>query len=123
MYYLVQVNDSFSVFLDRTYVPEQLQDQIIEVESLPGGSGTLRRKEDGTFYYDTLQNDVVEEPTPTPEEPTPKPEPESIEDKLTRMEAQMDSQNAQTLMVIDINLSLYEEILSLREEVASLKGI
>lgn len=72
MYYLFPTGDTFSIFCIRPDLPN-----LIELESLPTGDGILKRREDGTFYYEPFPE--VEPPT-EPELPV---EPEQPKPELT----------------------------------------
>lgn len=76
MIWLYPVGDTFTVF----YVKPNLEG-LLEVESLPEGSGILRRAVDGTFYYEPFP-----EPEVNPEQPI-KPEPPIL--SVEEMQAQI----------------------------------
>ncbi|MEA0556085.1 hypothetical protein U1P98_18695 [Lysinibacillus irui] len=112
MVWLYPVGDTFTVF----YVKPNLEG-LIEVESLPEGSGILRHAADGTFYYEPFPE--PEEPEVNPELPiTPEP-PETLEERIARLESIIEQNN---LITVDAVLGVYEELVALREEIAATKG-
>lgn len=126
MVYLYPNGDTFTIYSDISYLPEEFHSEIIEIDALPEGDGILRRSRDGSVYYEPFLEPVPVEPE-QPSEPVPvepvQPQPvESIEDKLARMEQQLEAQQQQSLTILDVNLTLYEEVLTLREEIATLTG-
>ncbi|WP_418301278.1 hypothetical protein [Lysinibacillus fusiformis] len=61
MIWLYPDGDTFTVF----YVKPDLEG-LIEIESLPEGTGILRRSDDGTFYYEPYPEQEVPEVNPDP---------------------------------------------------------
>lgn len=84
------------------------------------------------FTYDEETNTFSEGSRPEPEfeseselEPKPEPEPESVETmegRLIRMEQKLQDQQQQNLILVDINLTVYEELLNMKEQFAQLNG-
>ncbi|KGR89154.1 hypothetical protein [Lysinibacillus odysseyi] len=107
MVYLYPTGDTFIIYSDKNSLPKDMLINVIELDELPQGYGILKRNSNGEFYYDSG------EPLPTEE---------TVEDKLARMERQMEAQQQHSLTILDVNLTLYEEVLTLREEIAALKG-
>lgn len=117
MIYLYPNNSgSLSIFYELEAIPEFLRDKIIEVEALPEGSGVLKQDEFGKLYYESVTN----EPTTEPEVPTTPVE--TLEDKIARMEQQFQEQQQQNLILVDINLTVYEELLNMKDQIAQLTG-
>lgn len=110
MVWLYPVGDTFTVF----YVKPNLEG-LIEIESLPEGSGILRRAADGTFYYEPFP-EVSNPPIIEPEKPE---SPETLEERITRLESIIEQNN---LITVDAVLGVYEELVALREEIAASKG-
>lgn len=103
MYYLV---DNMSLNIWNIYaniedIPEKYRDSVVQVESLPGGSGILRRAEDGTFYYEEYPPEPIDPPDPVPPEPT-------VEQRLERIELT----SAQTQVQGDYVAFLVETLLA-----------
>lgn len=106
---------SYALFFDINNVPEWMRPKIEEM-TVPEGYGILRKKEDGSFYYEPFQS---EEEPPIIEQPT-EPEPtETLEEKISRLFTVTEQNN---LITVDAVLGVYEELVALREEVAALKG-
>lgn len=117
MIYLYPNNSgSLSIFYELEAIPEFLRDKIIEIEALPEGSGVLKQDEFGKLYYESVTN----EPTTEPEVPTTPVE--TLEDKIARMEQQFQEQQQQNLILVDINLTVYEELLNMKDQIAQLTG-
>lgn len=119
MIYLYPNGDTFTIYTDLSYLPEEYHAEVIEAESLPEGDGVLRQAVDGSFYFEPF-------PEPTPIESI---EPEqsvetvgTIDDKLTRLEQQFQEQQMQNLILVDINLTVYEELLIVKEQLQTLTG-
>ena len=114
MIYLYPIDETFTVFYVKPNFPS-----LIEIESLPEGEGILRRAKDGTFYYELF-------PDLTPVEPVEPIEPEqpveTIDDKLARLEMQLQEQQMQNLILVDINLTVYEELLNMKDQLSMLTG-
>lgn len=54
-------NETFTIFLIKPDLPN-----LIEVDALPEGEGILRRREDGSFYYEPLPEPKSPEVIPAP---------------------------------------------------------
>ena len=68
MIYLLPSQDTFVIFTELHYVPEDFRKDVIEVESLPEGHGILKRNEEGELYWYQPQPEPPVEPQPTLEE-------------------------------------------------------
>lgn len=64
MFYLIPKYDTFIVYYDKKYIPENQLEVTIEVEELPTGEGILRRDANGNFYRESVEHEE------TPPEPT-----------------------------------------------------
>lgn len=118
------VGEQCLVVGSRSEISDQLASKgtFYEVESLPEGEGILRRAEGGSFYYEPFPSVEPTEPEPLPVESV-QPQPvESIEDKLARMEQQLQEQQMQNLILVDINLTVYEELLTVKDQLLMLTG-
>ncbi|AHN24232.1 hypothetical protein [Lysinibacillus varians] len=60
---------SYALFFDINHVPEWMRPKIEEM-TVPEGTGILRKKEDGSFYYEPFQSDK-EPPINEPSEEVP----------------------------------------------------
>jgi len=114
MIYLYPSGDTFAVFNDKSSIPEKYHNSLIEIDSLPDGYGILKRKEDESFYYETVEHKVPEPMDPAPEVPK-----ETIEEKLARLEQQLETQNQRNLVLMDMNMTIYEELLLLQERLTN----
>lgn len=65
MYYLIPTNTTFVVYYEKSFVPESLVNQVLEVETLPEGEGILKRNANGNFYRESVESKEV---TPTIED-------------------------------------------------------
>ena len=124
MIYVYPFNDSFTIIYDKAYIDESLHGDLIEVESLPEGTGVLKRRSNGEFYYESTGQEIVQEPV-SPVEPTPTPEPpvqETTEQKLERVLDELVIQRKhneiaqqQNLILLDVNMTIYEELITLQD--------
>lgn len=73
MFYLIPKYDTFIVYYDKKYIPENQLEVTIEVEELPEGEGILKRNANGNFYRESVESKEV---TPAP----------TIEDRLEAIE-------------------------------------
>lgn len=114
MVYLYPNGDTFTIYSDISSLPEEYHSEVIEIESLPEGEGVLRQAGDGSFYYEPF-------PEPTPIEPVEPIEPEqpqpieTTEEKLERVLKQLDVQQKQNLILLDVNMTIYEELLLMQK--------
>lgn len=124
MVYLLPHNDSFAIFNDMSHIPEQERDKVIELESLPEGQGILKQTIDGSFYYEEQPFEPVEpeQPLDTVEPEQPFEPVETIDDKFARLELQLQEQQMQNLILVDINLTVYEELLNMKDQLSMLTG-
>lgn len=115
------INDQCITIDNREEISEQLANKghFYEIDSLPEGEGILRQAGDGSFYYESFPS--VEPIQPEPVEPDPLPT-ETIDEKLARMEQQLQEQQMQNLILVDINLTVYEEVLTLKDQLLQLTG-
>lgn len=67
MFYLIPKYDTFIVYYDKKYIPENQLEVTIEVEELPTGEGVIRRDANGNFYRESVEREEAP-PTPTIEE-------------------------------------------------------
>lgn len=100
--------DTFTIFDVEPTLPG-----LIYLDKLPEGYGILSRHEDGTFYYKPHPSPVIPEPPVDPVIP------ETIEQKLARMELQLIEQQQQNLILLDVNMTIYEELLLMQERLSS----
>lgn len=107
MIWLYPIGDSFSIFYAKPDLPD-----LIEVESLPEGDGILRMSEEGELYYEPST-------APMPEPPITEIPVETLEEKLVRMEEQLTIQQQQNLILLDVNMTIYEELLMMQERFAN----
>lgn len=114
MVYLLPYDGSFAIFNDISHIPKQVRDKVIELESLPEGQGILRQATDESFYY--------EEQPFVPVIPETEEQEETLEEKLARLEMQLQEQQMQNLILVDINLTVYEEILNMKDQIAQVNG-
>jgi|GEM_PF-3290553 len=108
MVWLTESGDTFVVHNEDPNI-----DGVIVIESLPEGSGILRRNNEGVFYYEKI---IDPEIAPEPE---PVPPVETLEEKISRLFTVTEQNN---LITVDAVLGVYEELIALREEVVALKG-
>lgn len=71
-YYVHSLNDNFTVYSNKSFIPEDKQYFEKDINELPTGEGILKMRENGEFYFAPYppQPEVPQEPTPTPD---PKP--------------------------------------------------
>lgn len=71
-------------------------------------------------YVYEMANGVFSEPNDTVEPPViePSPDNESIEGKLDRLEQQLEIQQQQNLILLDVNMTIYEELLVMQERLS-----
>lgn len=63
MFYLIPKYDTFIVYYDKKYIPENQLEVTIEVEELPTGEGILRRDVNGDFYRESVEREETPAPT------------------------------------------------------------
>lgn len=97
MIWLYPIEDSFSIFYTKPELPG-----IIEVESLPEGSGVLKMDKDGKLYWESPK-------TPIPDHRPPRPK--TIEEQFEEVKQQMEVYQQQNLVLLDVNMTIYEELL------------
>lgn len=105
MIWLYPVGESFTIFYEK---PEL--EGLIEVDSIPEGSGILKMDSDGKLYrvpYPTLPPEVIP--------PKPQTSLEKMEKTIMDLYKRIEFQNEQSMAILDVNMTIYEEILLMQE--------
>lgn len=114
-------------------------DSISEYERIPVVSPMLTVVDisdyEGTvqkgYIYDSTSGEFAESNNEVPEVPDPEvsPTPETTEQKLERVLAKLEDQQQQNelqqqqnLILVDINLTVYEELLKMKDQLAQVNG-
>lgn len=101
MIWLYPTGDTFTIFYIKPELPN-----LIEVSELPEGSGVLKMDSSGKLYWETPKT-----PVPDPRPPRPK----TIEEQFAEMKQQMEVYQQQNLVLLDVNMTIYEELLLMQE--------
>lgn len=88
-------DDSYALFYDVGSIPDSIRPKIEQIV-IPEGTGILRKKEDGSFYY---------EPFPTVEEP---PINEPSEEVPPQLQVSVEEMQAQILLNTEYLVSRIE---------------